>query len=382
MESPQAGTWRGSDVDATTIERQMASLWHQVREESAFSGAIRTSILNLVVYTTSREEAMQVSHELRACSQRQPSRTIILVADRLKPGSSLDAEVSVRCGGGSSRPLCYEEIMITGRGRVADHLASVVIPLLMPQLPTYLWWPGQPPFSHRMFNRMLAIADQLVIDSAQFTSPGDGLANMARLCQAKQGVNDFNWGRLTPWREVIAQFFDGQAWLPYIHGVRSVRLEFGSGSHDHRRGTASVLLMLGWVGSQLAWEPETTLDGLISENTTLTVLQGDRIIDIDLEFADHGSDLAGQVSGVEIVSQPHGLQPARFTVQRPEDLEHAEVTVKVLDGALIRRVVPLQVKTDAELLTDELELAGHDVLYERVIDMASRMAGRELWTPV
>jgi hypothetical protein len=34
------------------------------------------------------------------------------------------------------------------------------------------------------------------------------------------------------------------------------------------------------------------------------------------------------------------------------------------------------------VLVDELELVGHDELYDRVVDMASRMAGREVWMPV
>jgi glucose-6-phosphate dehydrogenase assembly protein OpcA len=278
-------------------------------------------------------------------------------------------------------PLCYEEIVVTGHGRVADHLGSVVRPLLLPELRTYLWWPGQPPFGHRMFHNLLRMADQLVVDSAQFSLPGDGLANLARLTRAQQGVNDFNWGRLTSWREIAAQFFDGPTWLPYVHDIRSITLDFGSGGQDHRRATAGTLLLLGWVATQLGWEPETTLDGMAEDNLTISALQGDRLIEIRLQFHDRGPKAAGRLVGVEIVSQPRNLPPARFLVERLEDLDHAHVTMKIHEGQEIRRVVPLNLKSDADLLTDELELAGHDVLYESVVDMASRMAGREIWVP-
>lgn len=383
MPAPTAFTWHATDVTATTVEQQMANLWKQVTEQNADSQAVRTSILNLVVFTTNESEATRISKELRDCTSRHPSRTIILIADRHRAGSSLDAGLSVYCTSSSSgRPVCYEEITITGHGRVADHLASVVIPLLVAELPTYLWWPGQPPFGHRMFHRMLGVADQLVIDSAQFASPGDGLANIARLSHGRWGINDFNWGRLTPWREVIAQFFDGPTWVPYVHGIRSMRLEFGSGTQDYRRATAGLLLVLGWMASRLGWEPETTLEGLAGSEMTLTVVQGDRLIDIDIQFRDHGSRFAGRLAGIEVVSQPKELPPARFSVQRVEDLEHAHVSITVHEGTDIHRVVSLETKSEAQLLTDELELAGHDDLYDSVVEMASRLAGREIWIPV
>lgn len=382
MEAPTASAWKGTDVDTTTIERHISHLWRDVTSESAFPGAVRTSILNLVVYTRDEESAARVSEELRRNSRRHPSRTIILVGDRLRAGSSVDASVSVYCAnsGGSARPLCYEEITITGHGRVADHLPSVVIPLLIAELPTYLWWPGQPPFGHRTFHRLLSIADQLIIDSSQFNSPGDGLANIALLCFAKQGVNDFNWRRMEPWREVLVQFFDGPSWTPYAYGIRSARLEVGSGASGEGP-TAAILLLLGWVASRLGWEPETTLDGAVTQDTTVSVLQGDRVVPIDIVFNNHGREAAGRVVQLEIVSQPKGMPPARFRVERGEDGSHARVTMRVHDGVEISRVVPLAINTDTDLLTFELELAGHDRLYESVVDMASRMAGREIWMP-
>lgn len=375
-------SWNGTDVDAGIIQRQLAGVWKDVTTQGALESAVRTSILNLVVFTRTLDEARSIIEDLRNCSQRHPSRTIVLVADRLSPSSSIDADVSVLCmGSGSRLPLCYEEMTVVGHGRTADHLGSVVSPLLLAELPTYLWWPGQPPFGHRMFHRLLGLADQFVVDSGQFALPGDGLANIARLVQGRQGVNDFNWGRLTPWREVTAQFFDGPTWAPFAFDVRSVDLEFGSGGDDFRRATAGTLLLLGWVATRLGWEPETTLDGLASQDQSLAVLQGDRVIEIRLRFRDRGPKLAGRLTGMELVSQPKNLPPARFSVRRQEDTDHAHISMAIHEGPEIRRVVPLQIKSDAELLTDELELAGHDRQYEAVVDMASRLAGREVWIP-
>lgn len=379
MAEPTVATWEGIDVDTTVLESRMSQLFSEISNRDSYSGAMRTHIFNLVVYAADAQMFDHVQRSLQGLAHRHPSRAIILCSDRFNPRPSVDASIRVYCHEPAGiAPLCHEQVLINAHGRAADHLANIVIPLLVAELRSYLWWPGQPPFGHRMFHRMLAVTDQLVVDSAEFASPGDGFANLARLCGRQQGVNDFNWARLRPWRDVITQFFDGPQWAPYAENIRSIRLEFG------RRGdpsivTSSALLLLGWLAQGLHWEPETTLDNLVTEDVTLAALHGERVIPVDIQFHDHGADSTARLMAVEVVSQPRGDQPARFTVRRTDDLEHACVCTAVHDGPEITRVVSLDLRTDPELLADELDLVGHDFLYERVVDMASRMAGREVW---
>jgi hypothetical protein len=224
--------------------------------------------------------------------------------------------------------------------------------------------------------------DQLIVDSAQFNSPADGIANLALLSRAKQGINDFNWARLRPWREIIAQFFDGPHWAPYAFGIRTIRMEYGTGTTDYRRAAVGTLLTLGWLAQELGWEPETSLDAPLARDFSVSVLQGDRVIDIDLNFRDHGASAAGHLMALEFVADPKGMPPARFKVVRSDDLRRADVSATVHEGTAIRRAVPLEIDSDAELLTRELEIGGHDFLYERILETASRLAGRELFIPV
>lgn len=375
-------TWRGEDVDAATIEHELGRLWRELAEGASRDMPVRTSLYNLVVHADDEASGRRIAAELGELCQRHPSRAVILVGDRFHPRSRLDAELAVQCHSGrSGRPLCHEQMLIVARGRAADHLASLTIPLLLAELPTYLWWPGQPPFGHRVFHRLLAGTQRLIVDSAEFDSPGDGLANVSAICRQKHGVNDLNWARLAPWRETVAQFFDPLQYRPYADAVRSVRIEFGAGEGDFHRSTAGMLLLLGWAAEQLGWEPETTVDRVVERDVELAVLQGERRIPIGVQFRDHGPDLAGRLCAIEMVSQPKNLPPARFSIQRTEDLEHALVSIHVHEGREIARVVPIAQQSDSEILGDELELAGSDPVYGKVVDMASRMAGREVWMP-
>lgn len=390
MISPDSGAtasrtlrWSGDDVDLTTVDRQINQLRKDLSRQLDDVSPVVTHVFNLVVYTDSEQSAAQVASELASVSRRHPSRAIILIADRWHQESPIDAEVRLMCAAqpGGGAPLCFEQVFVTVQGRAADHLSSVVVPLLMPEVPTYLWWPGQPLFGHRLFHRLLASTDQLVIDSGQFQSPGDGLNDLARLCSGRYGVNDINWGRLKPWREIIAQFFDAPQVTPYATVIRHVSVVFGRGDGDYARSTAGLLLMLGWVASVLGMEPETTLDTVATRDVTLSLLQGNSLVDIEVSFRDDGPAAAGKLLSFELGAQAPGGPEAVFVVRRSADLLHAHVTMHVGNEPEVSRVVALDIKNDAVLLADELAAAGHDYLYERVVEMAARIAGREVWVP-
>ncbi|HCG01025.1 MAG TPA: hypothetical protein DEV93_10840 [Chloroflexi bacterium] len=385
MSQPVVIEWNATDVDLATVERNMAALWKQLADAQDRVCPVRTHIFNLVVYAGKHEEAQRIEHALSQLEDRQPSRTIILHGDRTPDRMSIDAAASVVCSPVSAdrAPRGCERLSICAWGRAADHLDSVVIPLLIPEIRTYLWWPGQPPFGYRSFHRLLAFADQLVVDSAQFESPGDGLSDIARLSSGAQGVNDFHWARLATWREIISQFFDGAHNVAYARNVQSLSLHFGAGGGElHRRSaTAGLLLLLGWAGHAFHWEPETTLEGLLESNLELTAIQGNRLIPIHIRFDDHGEKAAGRLMLVEIDASAPGLSNARFTVQRTEDMQNARISEALKNQPTHERVVPLALRSDVEVLIDELETTGHDAIYESSVAQASRFAGRVIWTP-
>ncbi|MGI8967807.1 MAG: glucose-6-phosphate dehydrogenase assembly protein OpcA [Chloroflexota bacterium] len=373
-------SWHGSDVDVSTLDRKLSGLWKEMAARHQHVHPVRTQIFNLVVYTADRAEADRIVDRLNALKQAHPSRTVILVADRFQSCSAIDADVTVGFGLGEHHaPKCREQVLLTVRGRAADHLASVVLPLKIAELPTYLWWPGQPLFGHRMFHRLVSAADRLVVDSAEFEAPGDGLADLANLCAGRHSVNDFTWARLTPWREVMAQFFDSQEMRPYVDGIQSLRLEFGAGKAETSRVTAGVLLLLGWVSSCLDWEPETTIDRAVNQNVTFTLLQRERLIPVDVVFVDHGSAATSHFMGLEIIAHAPGKPETRFIVTRADDLQTVHVCVEIAGDTESTRVVPLLTHSDEELLADELAVTGNDSLYGTVVHVASRLAGREVW---
>src|ERR671938_33569 len=172
---------------------------------------IRSSVMNLVVYVPRAEDAALAMDAITALTERHPSRTICVVADPNGPTSSLDASVTTRCSAADSGRLCWEQIQITAHGATAAHVPGVVIPLVRPDLPTYLWWMGEPPCEAELFRRMVDLCDRLIVDSGVFARPIEGLAQLAAHQQragGDRGLGDVNWGPWTPRRKRPPQVFD------------------------------------------------------------------------------------------------------------------------------------------------------------------------------
>ncbi len=78
--------------------------------------------------------ALEAAHE-------HPSRILVVItAARRGAKPRLDAEVRV---GGDAGP--GETVVLRLHGELADHADSVVLPLLLPDAPVVVWWPGKAP---------------------------------------------------------------------------------------------------------------------------------------------------------------------------------------------------------------------------------------------
>ena len=148
-DAPPSHLLTGPDgmLEGTTvreIERQLA----QLRSASAERGEAtqRTSVMTHIAWVPERwlERATEVLDEL---GERLPSRALVLVPRPDDGESALDAEVDLRCfaRGGAVGAVCYEVVRVSLRGERAHHPASVVTPLLLPDLPVFLRWRGPLP---------------------------------------------------------------------------------------------------------------------------------------------------------------------------------------------------------------------------------------------
>jgi hypothetical protein len=124
------------------IERELARL--RMNEDGSLGA--RASVLNLIV-VTSEESAPEVTRVVCELSGNYPSRAILMVSDPEEGEANLEIGLSAFCSvrhgmpGGSRNQVCAEQITMHVEGPPAEHLESLAGPVLIPDLPVFLWYP-------------------------------------------------------------------------------------------------------------------------------------------------------------------------------------------------------------------------------------------------
>jgi hypothetical protein len=234
-------TWTGDDTTVAEIERQLARL----REESAREGSqpnLRTSVMTHIAWVPP-EWRDAAENTLAGMAERHPSRTLLLLPQSDKP-DGLDAEVAIRCFPVGDRAICGEVIELTLRGNRVDAPASLVLPLLISDLPVFCRWRGQPPFGSAPFEQLIEIVDRLIVDSTEWPDLPAAYATLTEQFD-RTAVSDIAWARTERWRSLLASLWPGIANLERVrvHGTR-----------------AQAYLLGGWLRSRLGHDVTVEID--------------------------------------------------------------------------------------------------------------------------
>jgi glucose-6-phosphate dehydrogenase assembly protein OpcA len=228
--------WSGDDTTVAEIELALAIL----RD----SGDLRTSVMTHTAWVPG--EWLDAARDtLAGLAERHPSRTILLVP-RPDDEDGLDARVSLQRFRlpGEERYVCSEVIELNLRGRRAEAPASIVLPLLIPDLPVFLRWRGRPPFGSNVLDQLVDVVDRLVVDSLESREPGDAFRSLVELFDRTM-VSDIAWARTLPWRVALAKLWPG------IADLRELRV---AGPESE------ALLLAGWLRSRLRRDVELVRD--------------------------------------------------------------------------------------------------------------------------
>jgi Glucose-6-phosphate dehydrogenase subunit len=194
----------------------------------------RTSVMTHIAWVPMQwvEAAEDV---LTGLAERHPSRTIVLVPDPEAEGC-IEASTEVTSyPAGQGRMVCAETIRLRLCGSRAEVAASVVQPLLLPDLPVFLRWRGLPPFGEQPFEELVDVVDRLIVDSTEWPDLPAPYAELAEIFD-RVVVSDIAWARTSRWRPQLASLWPG------IDDVKTIEVA----------GTeAQANLLAGWLRSRL-----------------------------------------------------------------------------------------------------------------------------------
>jgi glucose-6-phosphate dehydrogenase assembly protein OpcA len=228
-------SWSGEDVRLGDVERALCRCRESEEQESG-GPDIRTSVLTHLAWvpTEWRKAAEDV---LEGLGERHPSRTIVLLPDPDSDRDAIDGEVSVEAFAvpGMHRHVATEVIRLRLHGARTRAPASVVLPLLISDLPVFLRWRGRPDFYAGPFEQLVEVADRLVVDTGEWPDLPAAYGALAEFFDRVQ-ISDIAWARLAGWCQGIARLWPGVA------AASTIRVEGQA---------AEAILLAGWLRSGL-----------------------------------------------------------------------------------------------------------------------------------
>jgi glucose-6-phosphate dehydrogenase assembly protein OpcA len=391
-ESLATPMWEERNTSVRAIAGHLASLWDvpvglddggdPLVTEKGLPHA-RASVLNLIVTVIDEAAADRVVRTLVGLGVRHPSRAIVLVPQHGSSEAPIDARISTHCNeaSGDGERVCYEEIVLTVRGEAAEHLSGVVAPLLIHDLPTHIWWPGDPPFADPVFDQLVEVGDRLIVDSCDFGDLLSGLRRTANL-RRRSGVGDLSWERLSWWQELTAQFFDAPRFRRYLPNLSRLHIRYAAAPPSSTRRAADddlvapgvtapmtqSLLYAGWIATRLGWRRHKTLETLAGGAFDLRLEGRHEMVDLGIEPVATDDVRPGELISVRLSSLGE-TGAAQFIIDRDGD---DAIVATNADGmtALLRRVA-METPSESELLSAQLSLDAPDAVYEDALRAAA-----------
>ena len=255
--------WSSRARSIAQIEKELGRIWGSISLTTpAEDGgaerrvAARSSVMNLVVIAGRSEVGERVASVVEGLTGRHPSRTIIVSPADPDGPSWLDAQIQAHCvlPSATAPETCSELVYLTVGGEAGQHLAGMVAPLLIHDLPVTVWWPGEPHFESRSARELLPMADRVIVDGSGWSGDGvSGLAAMADLPRRFEvEVADFALIRQARWREAIASTFDRPNLLPFLGHLERIEVRYAA--VDGTPGAANVvrpIYHVAWLASRL-----------------------------------------------------------------------------------------------------------------------------------
>jgi hypothetical protein len=375
--------WSSRAKSIHEIERELSRIWSSVSLTTQSEEgdperrvAARSSVMNLVVIAGRGEVGQRVASVVEGLTGRHPSRTIIVSPADPDGPTWLNAQIEAHCvlPSPTSPETCSELVYLTCGGEGGQHLAAVVAPLLIHDLPVTVWWPGEPHFESRSALELLPMADRVIVDGAGWS--GDGVSGLAAMCSLPRRfeveVADFALLRQARWREALASTFDRPNLMPFLSHLERIEVRYASS--DGVPGATNVvrpIYHVAWLGSRLGMAVvDQVRPGTGAWSGYDAMLRdGRRRVPVSLRPIESSAP-RGTTLAVELYAR-RGRSELVLEVTAYAD--GVVVVASVDDHRLPERRFMAPRRREAELLAMTIDSAGRDRISGEVLAMTSRL---------
>ncbi len=365
-------------LDVESIERELAMLWVKTSQDVTSqdeNAVLRARVANLIIFIPTRAKLEEINATLLELSPVHPCRALVVAIERDAPEHDIEMYISSvsRSGIGSeTKDLCCEEVTLVAGGSFVAELPSATLPLLIPDLPIFLWWHDNFRLNDRLFEPLCHGSNRLIIDSVAFLP--ESFSAIAQLCGGRDcvrlGISDINWERLTLWRGLLASFYDVPQYRIALEALSAIEVDYSPPESSAEMIAPQAILIAGWLASRLGWQPVPESRERTSEGLQLDLKKDGEQIRLTLNRVERVDLKPGRLARVELCSDE---KSTAFVVRRNENGLHLEAYTNLGEQIQPGQLLPVRNRSTAQLVGREMEILINDAVYTEAVLMGMKL---------
>jgi len=307
-----------------------------------------------------------------AIASANPCRIIALVPN-LGQDEGVKAQVSAYCPINKKDKdslICCEYITLSGTAEALERIGGIISNLTIGDLPKFVWWKAAPNPESGLYKRLADFCDSIIFDSSTFGNTKEDLKRLVTTLNQGIILADLNWRRLAPWQELSAEAFDPPERRSEIYEVDRVTIDYEKGNESQ------ALMYLGWLASRLNWTPTSFKQEGGDYNIITVTFNDTNGKEIKAELAAIPTADWGEVPGdlISLKLSSTNLKADCCTVLCSSTT--GCMRMEAGGGAQachIEQVAPLFDQKTEELLGQQLQRWGREVLYEESMSVTAKI---------
>lgn len=322
------------DIKIADIEKELSALW----EEHKGSNRVRACLFNLVVYSSEPRRRAYLEEIVESLVSKFPCRIIFIQTDDNQGANKLHVQVSNEVVGKGANSISCDHIQIDASPSQMHRVPFIVLPHLVPDLPTHLLWGQNPTTEKVILPHLLPACTRLIFDSDCTDNLPKFSQEMLAMIQAKPELEfiDLNWIRTRGWRQVVRNVFESSTANQKLQFNKDIQICYNSKKADCvRHLELQAIYLAAWIIRQMKWKwiSQCHEDGVRRINCN----NGSNDFAITLSPQVHEEFNPGAVVDVEVASTDNHF----FFISPMENLPKAVVHISSLETCELPFSLPL-----------------------------------------
>jgi len=337
----------GAEVPLPKIDNALKEIW------ASDEAKTRSSLINFAIYSEDPDSLALNNERLEKITADHSCRALLITClPEMRPQRAR-AWINALCRPYQGKQvICSEQISFVLEGGDAAQVQNIVFAHLDSDLPLVVWWQGglTKNFEERFYSRIAT----LILDSSTWANPAAEYAALARVRGTETttfDVRDLSWTRSHFMRTALANSFQDAKARDHLPQIETIEVTHAKGQR------CAALLLAGWITQRLNAVLDETRPGL------LFIKSDGGCLRINLIKTEVGCAL----QSLRLIAP---CLEVCITRSGGSAFVHTNATC---DGHSHEEILPADVVSDADLISEQLSRTGGSTHYTAVLPLMQKM---------